>query len=209
MITALEFASCYVYSPAGAGRVCERSRLLRELLKEGDARFMRKYAERVRKQMADSPQLAGYLSPADVLVPVPGSKPRSNQRKYVASRLAEALLQQGLGRDAWSGLKRVRKVQKSSTAPWLARPSVAVHYDSFSIDALPCAAENLVLVDDVVTKGRTLLAAAVRLHEAFPAANIRAFALLRTKGLDPEVQRLLEPCRGLIYWMGGDARRNP
>ena len=49
----------------------------------------------------------------------------------------------------------------------------------------------------------------VRLHEAFPAANIRAFAPLRTMGLVPEVRRLIEPCRGSIFWRGGDARREP
>ncbi len=209
MIAKLEFASCYVYSPAGAGKLCERSRLLRELLKEGNMRFLAKYARRVQTQIADSPQLAGFLSPADVLVPVPGCVPRSDQSKYVASRLAESLLQQGLGRDTWNGLKRIRQVQKSATASSLSRPSVALHYESFAIDGPPCTAESLVLVDDVITKGRTLLAAAVRLHEAFPAAHIRAFALLRTMGLTPDVRRLVEPCRGLISWRRGDARRNP
>jgi predicted amidophosphoribosyltransferase len=127
----------------------------------------------------------------------------------VAARLAEALLRQGLGRDTWNGLKRIRAVKKSATASPRARPSVALHYESFSIEALPHAPHSLVLVDDVVTKGRTLLAAAVRLHEAFPGANIRAFALLRTMGLIPEVRRLLEPWRGVICWRAGDARRNP
>jgi predicted amidophosphoribosyltransferase len=195
MISALEFASCYVYSPAGAGEICERSRLLRELLKEGNARFMRGYAARVHEQILESPQLAGFLTTADLLVPVPGSAPAENQGRYVAARLAEALLRQGLGRDTWSGLKRIR--------------AVASHYESFSIESLPQAPHSLVLVDDVVTKGRTLFAAAVRLHEAFPGANIRAFALLRTLGMIPEVPRLLEPCRGLIRWRDGDARRNP
>jgi predicted amidophosphoribosyltransferase len=209
MIATLEFASCYVYSPAGAGELCERSRLLRELLKEGNSRFLKNFAEGVQRQVAESPSLAGFLSPADVLVPVPGSAPKRDQRGYVASRLADALLQQGLGLDTWNGLKRVRRVQKSSTAAASARPSVARHYESFSIDALARPPTSLVLVDDVITKGRTLLAAAVRLHEAFPGANIRAFALLRTRGLIPEVHQLLEPCRGLISWRGGDAHRNP
>jgi len=209
LIATLEFASCYVYSPAGEGELCERSRLLRELLKEGNSRFLKNYAEGVQRQMAESPQLAGFLSPADVLVPVPGSMPKNDQRGYVASRLAEALLQQGLGLGTWNGLKRIRRVQKSSTAASSARPSVALHYESFSIEASACAPGSLVLVDDVITKGRTLLAAAMRLHEAFPTANIRAFALLRTLGLIPEVRRLREPCRGRISWRGGDARRNP
>lgn len=209
MIIAVEFASCYVYSPAGAGEICERSRLLRELLKEGNARFMRGYAARVREQMVESPQLAGFLTTADLLVPVPGSAPADDQGRYVATRLAEALLRQGLGRDTWNGLKRIRAVRKSATASPRARPSVASHYESFSIETAAEAPHSLVLVDDVVTKGRTLFAAAVRLHEAFPAAKIRAFALLRTMGFSPQLRRLLEPCRGFIRWRAGDARRNP
>jgi len=209
MIDALEFASCYVYSPAGTGRLCERSRLMRELLKEGDARFLKHYAERVQEHMSESPALAGFLSPGDVLVPVPGCVPRRDRGAHAATKLAQALLEQGLGGDTWSGLNRIHRVQKSAVAPFSARPSVALHYESFSIDALPCAAQSLVLVDDIVTKGRTLFAAAVRLHEAFPDANIRAFAPLRTMGLIPEVQQLLEPCRGFISWRRGDARREP
>jgi hypothetical protein len=58
------------------------------------------------------------------------------------------------------------------------------------------------------TKGRTLLAAASRVREAFPCAQIRAFALVRTMGFSG-VQQLLDPCKGEIRWRGGDAHRNP
>jgi hypothetical protein len=54
-----------------------------------------------------------------------------------------------------------------------------------------------------------LLAAASRLHEAFPAAQIRAFALVRTMGLIPQVEHLLDPCQGEIRWQSGDAYRSP
>jgi predicted amidophosphoribosyltransferase len=205
----VEFASCYVYSPKGAGQVCERSRLLRELLKEGNDRFMRAYAARVRQQVAESAQLRGFLTASDLLVPVPGSAPRGYASRHAAARLAEALLLQGLGCDIWNGLKRTRPVQKSATARPRARPSVARHYESFAIDSLPQAPVSVVLVDDVITKGRTLLAAAERLQEAFPAAHIKAFALLRTMGLIPKIRRLLEPCKGSICWRAGDARRDP
>jgi hypothetical protein len=67
----------------------------------------------------------------------------------------------------------------------------------------------VVLVDDVVTKGRTLLAAATRIQEAFPDTEVRAFALLRTMGLIPDVAQLLEPCVGEIRWTGADAQREP
>jgi hypothetical protein len=61
----------------------------------------------------------------------------------------------------------------------------------------------------VVTKGRTLLAAASRVHEAFPGAQIRAFALVRTMGFIPGLEQLLDPCKGEIRWKAGDAYRTP
>jgi len=62
---------------------------------------------------------------------------------------------------------------------------------------------------DIVARGRTLLAAAARLREHFPHADVRAFALVRTLGLLDRLDRLLDPCVGLVFWAGGDARREP
>ena len=209
MIRAIAYASCYVYSPAGTGDVCERSRLLRSLLKAGDANFMLKYALRVRQQAKDSPPLAGFFGAKDVLVPVPGCAPSAGGRLWAAEDLAMALINEGLGATAWTGLRRVRAVRKSATAAPGSRPSVNLHYDSFFIERATMPVERIVLVDDVVTKGRTLLAAATRVHEAFPDAHIRAFALLRTMGLTAGVERLLDPCKGEITWRAGDAHRTP
>jgi hypoxanthine phosphoribosyltransferase len=68
---------------------------------------------------------------------------------------------------------------------------------------------HIVLIDDVVSKGRTLLAAAMRVQEALPNAQVRAFAMVRTMGLVPDVSRLVDPCRGQIRWKAGDAHRSP
>jgi hypothetical protein len=203
------FASCYVYSPAGVGAVSERSRLLRELLKSGDARYMTRYALQVHQQSQGPMQLAGFFRPDDVLVPVPGSTPKSSAALWVAADLADALAREGLGAMAWRGLHRVRAVRKSGTAARGARPTVALHYESLLMDHPCIRPHSVVLIDDVITKGRTLLAAAARAHEALPNARIRAFALLRTMGMVADVQRLLDPCRGKISWRAGDAMRNP
>jgi hypothetical protein len=189
--------------------VCERSRLLRKLLKAGDASFMLKYACRVRQQADDSPQLAGFFGATDVLVPVPGSTPYIAGGLWAAEHLAVALLNAGLGGAAWCGLRRVRAVRKSATAAPGTRPTVSVHFESFVLERPPEAPERIVLIDDVVTKGRTLLAAANRVHEAYPCSQIRAFALLRTMGLISGVQQLLDPCKGEISWKAGDAHRSP
>jgi hypothetical protein len=209
VIRAIAYASCYVYSPAGTGAVCERSRLLRSLLKAGDASFMLKYALRVRQQAKDSPPLAGFFGTTDVLVPVPGNAPYVAGAVWAAEDLAAALVHEGLGGISWSGLRRVRAVRKSATAARGERPSVSLHYESFLIERPPVTPERIVLIDDVVTKGRTLLAAAARVHEAFPTAQIRAFALVRTMGMIPGVRQLLEPCKGEIRWRFGDAYRSP
>ena len=209
MIRTIEYASCYVYSPTGTGVVCERSRLMRALLKAGDAGFMLKYAVRVRQQVAESPPLAGFFGTSDVLVPVPGCAPSMAGGVWAANHLAVALVNEGLGGAAWSGLRRVRAVRKSATAAPGERPTVNLHYESFLIEQPAMPLERIVLIDDVVTKGRTLLAAASRVHDAFPGAQIRAFALVRTMGLIPCVEQLLDPCKGEIRWRSGDAYRCP
>jgi pyrimidine operon attenuation protein/uracil phosphoribosyltransferase len=208
MIRGVAFASCYIYSPAGANVICKCSRLMRALLKAGDAQFMQRYAARVRQQVEQATQLAGYFLPQDVLVPVPGSTPKAGGI-WVAAELAQALVQAGLGSKSWPGLRRISAVRKSATAVQGARPTVALHYQSFRIEQPPFCADSVVLIDDVVTRGRTLLAAAARAREAFPDAQIRTFALLRTMGFLTDIPRLLEPCRGEIRWRAGDARRIP
>jgi hypothetical protein len=209
VIRAIAYASCYVYSPAGAGEVCERSRLMRTFLKAGDEAFMRKYAWRVCQEARGSASLAGFFGATDLLVPVPGSAPHRSGDSWTSQHLAVALVNEGLGGAAWAGLHRVRTVRKSATAAPGTRPTVSLHYDSFYVERAEEPPGGIVLIDDVVTKGRTLLAAACRVQEAFPAAQIRAFALLRTMGLISGVEQLLNPCRGQIRWRGGDAHRTP
>ena len=208
MIRSIAYASCYVYSPAGTGVMCERSRLLRALLKEGDAHFMVKYALRVHQQAQQCAKLAGFFGATDILVPVPGSTPKARGR-WAAADLAQALVHEGLGTVAWPGLRRVCAVPKSATAAPGARPTVSRHYESFHMERPSIPPSSVVLIDDVVTKGRTLLAAAARVRETCPLTQIRAFALLRTVGFVAGVESLLDPCMGEIKWQAGDALRTP
>jgi hypothetical protein len=208
VIYSLAYASCYVYSPAGRGAICERSRLLRALLKEGDTHFMIKYALRVHREAEPRAKLAGFFDSNDVLIPVPGSTPRV-RGTWAAADLARALVKEGLGTMTWHGLHRVVPVQKPATAAPGGRPTVSRHYDSLLMEHSPVQLTSVILIDDVITKGRTLLAAATRVRERFPEAQVRAFALLRTMGMIAGVEHLLEPCTGEIRWRAGDAHRIP
>jgi adenine/guanine phosphoribosyltransferase-like PRPP-binding protein len=68
---------------------------------------------------------------------------------------------------------------------------------------------RITLVDDVVTKGATLLAAASLVAEAFPGIDVRAFTLVRTMGLVPEIERIVDPVFGRIKTDRGGADRQP
>lgn len=205
----LPFAACYVYSPVGASDAAARSRLLRSLLKARSASWIASCARRVQREARSGGPLAGFFDPADVLVPVPGSAP-SSANDSVAALLAAQLVRFGLGSRVWCALERIAAVPKSACAPHGNRPSVTGHFESLAVATSECPTfPRLTLVDDVVTKGRTLLAAAMRLHAAHPLVTVRGFALLRTMGLRSDIERLLDPCIGVIHLQRGDARRQP
>jgi predicted amidophosphoribosyltransferase len=202
------FCSCYIYSPRGNTFVSLASRQLCARLKLGDTTWLPHYAGVVRELTTRHEALAELFGAGAVLVPVPGSDP-SATRVWAAERLAVALHGVLLGKSVWPGVQRRFPVRKSATALNADRPTTQQHYESLSVSPLSGAPQRIVLIDDVITKGRTILAAAARLHEAFPSAYISAFALLRTMGFLSEVSRLLEPCKGFVRWAGGDARREP
>jgi hypothetical protein len=203
----ISFASSYVYSPRDFSAA---SRLLRVSVKTGRVKALVAQAIRGDGHAPQSPSLVRFFPADATLVPVPGSRPSLGVRETAAERLAVALLKQGLGRRIWFGLHRVRAVPKSATAAPGARTSVKTHYDTMAVDEADCpAASPIVLIDDVVTKGRTLLAAALRLEEAVPWIDLRAFALLRTMGYAGDICQFLAPCEGKIAWNGDDARRSP
>lgn len=213
MIGAVPYASIYVYSPQGQGIVSERSRLMLALLKADNVKFIPKYAARVRQQ-AESSTLQEFFSNAECLMPVPRSAPQPMGVLSVTEHLAGALVREGIGQRVLPILKRKWAVPKSATAPVGKRPTVKRHYESLvvelcGVEACAQLPERIMLVDDVITKGRTLLAAATRVREVFPGVAISAFALVRTMGLITGVDCLLEPALGEIRWAEGDALRSP
>jgi hypothetical protein len=205
---ALPFASCYVYSPRAIGMIAKASRLLCTRVKSIDPLWLPHYAGVVCQACFHDRRLAALFAREAVLVPVPGSSASITPR-WVALQLATALSAIGCGQRVWIGLRREAAVRKSSTAPEGARPTVHQHYDSFAVTVPMLPVHRIVLIDDVVTKGRTLLAAAARLQRELPQADVRAFALIRTLGFVERIEDVTQWCHGVIRWAGGDARRDP
>lgn len=220
----LPFASCFAYLPGGRGPVCKEGRLLCAHLKSADRAWMPRLAARVWLETAGHGRFALTFGGGAVLVPVPRSTP-GRHADWVGERLAWCLKQLGLAAEVWPVLRRRYAVRKSAYAAAGERPSVLEHYASFAVErslsggVLSCRSAatcgrpsndlRLTLIDDVITRGRTLLAAAGRLREAFPEAEIRAFALLRTLGPDETLRQTLDPCEGEVQWISSDARRRP
>jgi hypothetical protein len=220
----LPFASCFAYLPGGNGPICEEGRLLCARLKAANTAWLPHLVARVWLEAAGRGRFAMAFGARVILVPVPGSAP-SQRAGWVGERLAWCLKEVGLAAGVWTCLQRRHAVRKSAFAAAGQRPAVLEHYRSFAVEAAflggapsqtrGLAGEwgsgtlRLTLIDDVITRGRTLLAAAARVREAFPGAEIRAFAFLRTLRPDETLRQVLDPCEGEVRWISGDARRFP
>jgi hypothetical protein len=187
-------------------------------LKAADPTWLPCYARRVRELVLHSGRFGGFFGPEVLLVPVPGNRTPGRGGHWVAERLALELVNVGLGGAVWRGLVRRRRVRKSATAMAGERPTVEEHRASLTValpETFPAGLasrppwKRLLLVDDIVTKGRTLFAAAGLLRPTFPGVEIRAFALARTMGLVTEIEHLVAPCEGEIRWVAGDTWREP
>ena len=207
----LPFSAYYAYSPSGGDPTSRRSRRICAAIKTGNRRWIANIAAELRAYFAERPDWARSFGLRAVLVPVPASGPRDAAVGEVAEAIAAALVHAGLGATVRPMLVRRHAVRKSATSPVGSRPSVAEHFASLAIaDRDPAGAvAEFVLIDDVVTRGRTMLAAACRLRAAYPQAEVRAFALMRTLGFVAGVARLVDPCLGEIRWRRGDACRIP
>jgi len=67
----------------------------------------------------------------------------------------------------------------------------------------------LCLIDDVITKGATLLCAATRLQQTFPEADVFAFTLVRTLGFVEDIDSIVAPAVGTVTLRGDEAVREP
>jgi predicted amidophosphoribosyltransferase len=165
-------------------------------------------AERLDRDIKKLP-FADYFKVNPILVPIPNSSFNKSGTLWVPQRLSHALVRKGLGKSVVECLSRVTSLPKSATSLAENRPKAISHYDSLEVEKALFEPDEILLVDDVVTRGATLLGAANKLADAYPNACIRAFAAIRTISNPLDFVKFIDPCKGTITLSGDNTFRVP
>jgi hypothetical protein len=195
VLTKLDFASCYAYSPHGSSLTSAESRLFRDRLKNGNPEELRRCAANILA-LFNSGHFVEFFGHGVLLIPVPRSAPLVKGALWVPNRICQALVAAGLAGQSAPVLTREHAVRKSAFQAPAGRPTFQEHLDSLAVDRLRPPAGRILLVDDVVTSGCTLLAAAERVAQAFAGIPVRAFAVARA--MSDDVEAITDPCEGAI-----------
>jgi hypothetical protein len=211
----LPYAAFLQYSPRGSQPTSVLSKDVTLAIKrDGYLRGLRMIefaAKRIREEQGNYPVLGSYFGPSVTLVPAPRSSPLSDPRAlWPALRICQSLKAEGCAENVLPCLKRVKPTTKSATAGSGNRPDPAAHYESFEVEKQGTLVPptSITIVDDVITRGSTFLAMYQRLSEAFPKAEIRCFAVVRTMS-GVEVDPILSPVEGTISFDGTNLQRRP
>lgn len=159
---------------------------------------MIRYAARRLRQNFPAEQRLAFLGPDVVLVPAPGSSLRKPDTLWVPHRLCEALVAEGLGSRVLLALERHTAVPKSAFCSPGERPTVQKHHETIRAESTLPAPARLCIVDDIMTKGSTLLACASRLTEAFPGVDVVVFGMAKTMPFRAEHLRIDQPQTGIV-----------
>ena len=163
----------------------------------------------VSKRLSELP-FSDFFDKYTALIPIPGSSQIPKDGLWVPERLATEMVHKGIGYNVFPCLTRKYPIRKSALASPGDRPSPLEHYSSISVNNAITDFNKVVLIDDVITKGSTLIGAANILHDAFPEIEIKGFAAIRTMSDPSQFRRWFDPIKGTIKLRSnGDSVRNP
>ena len=171
---------------------------------------MSQWVARTIRQNQSALEFTSFFQPGTILVPTPKSSLMREGTLWVPERISTAMAESGLGKVA-PILKRIIAVPKAAWSPPEERPLPLQHYESMAVQKLLSDSTDILLVDDIITRGSTLLGAASRLAEIFPESRVRAFAAMRAISTPSDFTKEYQPVMGLITYraMIGDTMRHP
>ena len=206
----LAYGALWSYSPWGTSQLAKLSRDYRYYLKQeqsvsykGRTMFMSEVVAQAILESGSSLPFMSLFGNNPVLVPVPRSSMPWPNSLWVGLKVANEMRKVGLGSGVSPSLVRTYAVGKKASAE--------EHYDSQRVEQkLLTEPEHIVLVDDFVTRGATMMASALRLWDAYPKADITGFASMRTITDSSHFKRVFEPVLDTItLYPSGKCHRNP
>ena len=212
LLSEVPFGAVLTYSPRGTSAVSRKSQNITVAIKRDQRTpfgYVARAAERTAESISKTEGLSDFLGPEVTLIPAPRSAPLVTGALWPGHRICEELIAHGLGKEILPCLLRKKAVNKAAFSAPGERPNAREHLESMAVESQLLSPAKLTIVDDVITKGSTLLAAATLVAEAFPDSEVRVFAVVRTMGLIPDVEKIIDPAVGRILRVGHDADRQP
>jgi hypothetical protein len=212
-LSKLEFFSLLSYSTRGTSDAEQDSKTWRNAVKNDQFVPVNSGFKLTSDLIADwiaknatKPPFNYYFKPNVVLVPIPRSTLMRPGTLWVPQRLANALAARNLGR-SFECLQRIAPLPKASISTPANRPKAIDHYNTIRVQTILSEPNEILLVDDVVTRGATSLGAANRLIEAFPNVRICLFAALRAVSPPDVFKDIYDPHLGIIELKGDQTYR--
>jgi len=177
-----DYFTLLVYCARGNSERAKLSQLMKGKCKNGHPKFTKQLAATIFDRKEDS------FFADSVLVPVPRSTPLVEGALFPTKIICDILVEKKLGRRVVPCVIRRHRIPKSSggyTAD--TRPQLSVHLDSLSVQPEIVVENNIIIVDDFLTLGRSTMAVAMKVQEAYPDKTVKIFAAFRTRGNDNDI----------------------
>ena len=213
-LSELEFASFLSYTPRPVSELGKSSKNVMYCLKSNSLlgtppqSISYLIAQRIQECLEDLP-FRDLLDGKAVAIPVPKSSLAKPGSLWVPLMLSNALKEFGLVSDVLICLKRKTAIRKSATSQPGQRSTALDHYNSIEVERTLIKPEKFLLVDDIITRGATMLGCGNRLSESFSGVPVSGFAAMRTISNEDEYSSLSDPCLGTIYMRGDQTFRRP
>lgn len=208
LISKVPYGTFLNFSPRGASEKSQKSKEICYKFKQGKPDVLNALIADFKANLQQYP-FADFFGEDVTLIPTPGSAPLYKGALWPSKMIADNLVTGGFAKEALPCIERIKAVQKSATASAGNRPDVQTHYDSLAVKKSLIVPEKILIVDDVLTRGCTTLAVASRVKEAYPEADIKIFAPIRTQGLVQDITLLKDPSVGTVSLVNGQCQRDP
>ena len=208
MTSSYNYGTFANYSPRGTSELSVRSRKTCGAVKAGRVETIVSAVEHLRSEKAAI--LTPFLGIDVTLVPVPRFAPLPEGALWPAKVISDVLHANGFGGEVQPYLERVTAVRRSSQSPAAERPLVPEHMATIRAERPFFVPTKITVVDNVLTMGRTSFACAELIRAVCPDAEIRIFAMVRTQGLQADIEAIVDPSVGTVTgYPSGKTHRDP